>query len=209
MRGRQAAVEDGRRGRRDRDAPVARRVTRDTRACHASTCGGIFDRCECECECESAAMSTALRRSALRSTSRVQALRAWAPAAPALRLSRSCRRAYSQASSSSSLLQLPPPEDWYTIFERSETDRAMLKRMDTARLVADSFLGDKSPVGGDGKVVIEAFPGTPPAVPSSLRSHLLARTQVLVLCRAPSWNCPTPDCANSSSSRTTRTTCPI
>ena len=104
-------------------------------------------------------MSTVLRRSTLRTTSNMQALRAWRPAYAALRLTgtRICRRSYSE---SPSYLQLPPPEDWYHVFDRFEQDRAMLKRLDTARLVANSFLGDQSSVGGEGKVVIEAFPGT-------------------------------------------------
>jgi len=38
-------------------------------------------------------------------------------------------------------------------------DRACIKRSDTAQLVANAFIGDASPVGGDGKVIIEAFPG--------------------------------------------------
>lgn len=90
----------------------------------------------------------------------MQAIRACRPVSLPLKSfgPRICRRSYSE--SSSSLLQLPPAEDWYTTFDKSDYDRAMLKRMDTARLVANSFLGDQSAVGGDGKVVIEAFPGS-------------------------------------------------
>ena len=136
--------------------------TRDGRARHASTCGGRRPSRKVRVphfRCPSSRclhMSTILRRSTLRTTSHLHPLRA---ASVALRLTgtRTCRRSYSEASAS--LLKLPPPEEWYTIFDRFDQDRAMLKRLDTARLVAQSFLGDQSSVGGDGKVVIEAFPG--------------------------------------------------
>lgn len=90
----------------------------------------------------------------------MQVVRPCRPASLSLKFlgPRTCRRSYSE--SSSSLLQLPPAEEWYTLFEHFDYDRAVIKRMDTARLVANSFLGDQSSVGGEGKVIIEAFPGT-------------------------------------------------
>ncbi|EPS97236.1 hypothetical protein FOMPIDRAFT_1025135 [Fomitopsis schrenkii] len=89
----------------------------------------------------------------------MQVVRPCRPASLSLKFlgPRTCRRSYSE--SSSSLLQLPPAEEWYTLFEHFDYDRAVIKRMDTARLVANSFLGDQSSVGGEGKVIIEAFPG--------------------------------------------------
>ncbi|KAH9831248.1 S-adenosyl-L-methionine-dependent methyltransferase [Rhodofomes roseus] len=74
-------------------------------------------------------------------------------------LTRACRRSYSE--SASHLPSLPPHEEWRRIFDTANNikERACIKRVDTARLVVESFLGDKSPAGGEDKVVIEAFPG--------------------------------------------------
>ncbi|KZT71045.1 S-adenosyl-L-methionine-dependent methyltransferase [Daedalea quercina L-15889] len=87
----------------------------------------------------------------------MQSLRSWRSfSAPFLRI---CRRSYSE--SSSSLPPLPPPEEWSKTFDVTNTnrDRACVKNPETARLLANSFLGDTSSVGGEGKIVIETFPG--------------------------------------------------
>lgn len=65
-------------------------------------------------------------------------------------------------SDSSSKLELPPHADWRSVFSPAKTtvrDRVSLASPETARLVAESFLGKDSIAGGSEKIVIEAFPG--------------------------------------------------
>ncbi len=67
----------------------------------------------------------------------------------------------------SQLPPLPPQDEWRPLFASLATairERVSIRNPDTAARVARSFLSDKSIAAGEGKVVIEAFPGTSPTV---------------------------------------------
>ncbi|PCH43743.1 S-adenosyl-L-methionine-dependent methyltransferase [Wolfiporia cocos MD-104 SS10] len=71
------------------------------------------------------------------------------------------RARFRSYTSGSTIPPLPPPESWRDTFNStmaSSKDRVQVKSPETARRVVNSFLADSLPAG-EGKIIIEAFPG--------------------------------------------------
>ncbi|OSX66405.1 hypothetical protein POSPLADRAFT_1177873 [Postia placenta MAD-698-R-SB12] len=74
-------------------------------------------------------------------------------------LCRTCRRSYS---TQNHIPPLPPLSEWKTLFGSSATivrDRVSVKSPETARSIVQSFVSGQSPAAGQGKIIVEAFPG--------------------------------------------------
>ncbi|CCM06868.1 uncharacterized protein FIBRA_09176 [Fibroporia radiculosa] len=92
----------------------------------------------------------------------------------------SCRRTFT---SQSRLPPLPPPSEWKDIFSSSTVssrDRVSLRAPETAQLIAESFLSGASSANGEGKIVIEAFPG-PGALSRALLELPASNIQKLII----------------------------
>lgn len=72
----------------------------------------------------------------------------------------SCSRRYT--TEAVKLPPLPPKDEWRSHFASLATairERVSIRNPDTAARIANSFLADKSIAAGEGKIIIEAFPG--------------------------------------------------
>lgn len=65
----------------------------------------------------------------------------------------------STPSAFSTVPPLPPVTQWRELFAAYSKDRVSLHNPTTAQAITSAVLSKRSPIGGEGKIIIEAFPG--------------------------------------------------